>query len=190
MATLIIKISSRNSTLPHLNEYYSPSRLKSEVNPTLKLQTIISMLTKHLSFQWHSISTNRRIINGITSCPFTGKLVCQPIGDRLTKQGKNLKIYCRCDIFCIFENKEQEHLFEKEINKMHKDMKFVIQTCQDGRLPFHNTQLAIKNNTIITSSYRKPSSTGVLMNYNSCVPQSWKRNLVKNLYYRNQHLVS
>ena len=28
------------------------------------------------------------------------------------------------------------------------------------------------------------------MNFNSCVPQSWKRNLVKNLYYRNNNLVS
>ena len=73
---------------------------------------------------------------------------------------------------------------------MHKDMKFVIQTSQNGKLPFLDTQVAIKNNTIITTSYRKPSSTGVLINYNSCVPQSWKRNLVKNLYYRNQHLVS
>ena len=28
------------------------------------------------------------------------------------------------------------------------------------------------------------------MNFNSCVPQSWKINLVKNLYYRNKYLVS
>ena len=79
------------------------------------------------------------------------------------------------DIFCIFENKEEAHLFEKELNSMHKDMKFVIQTCQ-GKLPFLDTEVAIKNNMIITSTYRKPTSTGVLMNYNSCVPQSWKKN--------------
>ena len=38
--------------------------------------------------------------------------------------------------------------------------------------------------------YRKPTSTGVLMNFNSCVPLSWKRNLIKNLHYRNRNLVS
>ena len=110
----------------------------------------------------------------------------------LLNKTKNPKMYCRYvdDIFCIFENKEEAHLFEKELNSMYKDMKFVIQTCQDRKLPFLDTQVAIKNNTIITTSYRKPSSTGVLMNYSSCVPQSWKRSLVKNLYYRNQHLVS
>ena len=64
-------------------------------------------------------------------------------------------MYCRYvdDIFCIFENKEEAHLFEKKLNSMHKDMKFVIQTCQDGKLPFLDTQVAIKNNTIITSTY-------------------------------------
>ena len=38
--------------------------------------------------------------------------------------------------------------------------------------------------------YRKPTSTGVLMNFNACVPQSWKRNLVKNLFLRNKNLVT
>ena len=81
-------------------------------------------------------------------------------------------MYCRYvdDIFCSFENKEEAHLFEKELNSMYKDVKFVIKTCQDGKLPFLDTQVAIKNNTIITSTYRKPTSTGVFMNYNSCVP--------------------
>ena len=30
----------------------------------------------------------------------------------------------------------------------------------------------------------------MLMNFKACVPQSWKRNLVKNLYYRNKIFVS
>ena len=49
---------------------------------------------------------------------------------------------------------------------MHKDMKFVIQTCQEGKLLYLDTQVAIKDNKIITSIYRKPTSTGVLMNFN------------------------
>ena len=37
---------------------------------------------------------------------------------------------------------------------------------------------------------QKTNKHNVLMNSNSCVPQSWKRNLVKNLYCRNKHVVS
>ena len=73
---------------------------------------------------------------------------------------------------------------------MHKDIKFVIQTCQEDELPYLDTQVTIKNNKFITSIFRKPTSTGVLMNFNSCVPQSWKRNLVKNLNHRIKNLVT
>ena len=65
-------------------------------------------------------------------------------------------------------------------------MKFVIETCQEGKPLYLDTQVAIKDNKVTTSIYRKPTSTGVLMIFKSCVPQSWKRNLVKNLYYRKK----
>ena len=51
---------------------------------------------------------------------------------------------------------------------------FVFQTCQEGKLSCLDTQVAVKDNKITTSIYRKPTSTGVLINFNSCVPQSWK----------------
>ena len=56
------------------------------------------------------------------------------------------KMYCRYvdDIFCIFQNKEQIHQFDEKLNNMHKDMTFVIQTCQEGKLPYLDTQVAIK----------------------------------------------
>ena len=129
---------------------------------------------------------------GSPLAPLLANWFVSQLETNLLNKTKNPKMYCRYvdDIFCIFENKEDALLFEKELNSMHKDMKFTIQTCQDGKLPFLDTLVAIKDNTILTSTYKKPTSTGVLMNYNSCVPQSWKRNLVKNLYYRNKHLVS
>ena len=73
------------------------------------------------------------------------QFVSQLETDLLNKTTKP-KIYCRYvdDIFCIFENKEQVHLFDEELNKMHKDMIFVIKTCQEGKLPFLDTQVAIK----------------------------------------------
>ena len=48
------------------------------------------------------------------------------------------------DNFCTSKNIEQVHLFDEELNKMQKDMKFVIQTCQEGKLPFLDTQVAIE----------------------------------------------
>ena len=32
------------------------------------------------------------------------------------------------DIFCIFENREQVNFFNEDLNNMHKDINFVIQT--------------------------------------------------------------
>ena len=51
------------------------------------------------------------------------------------------KMYCRYvdDIFCIFKNKEQIHQLDEKLNKMHKGIKFVIETCQEGKLLYLDT---------------------------------------------------
>ena len=82
----------------------------------------------------------------------------------LLNKTKKPKMFCRyVTAFSAFSKQRAVHLFDKEPNKMHKDMKFVVQTCQEGKLPFLNTQVAIKNNKIITSIYRKPTRTGFLL---------------------------
>ena len=58
-------------------------------------------------------------------------------------------MYCRYtdNIFCMFKNKEQIQQFYEKHNKTDKDMKFVIQTFQEGKLQHLNKQVAKKKTT-------------------------------------------
>ena len=102
------------------------------------------------------------------------------------------KIFCRYvdDLFSIFENQAEIQPFHDRLNNMHKNLTFTMQTCEDDRLPCVDTNVKIKDKKFSTAIYRKSSSTDIIMNYNSCVPQSWKRNLIMSYYYRNKILVS
>ena len=46
------------------------------------------------------------------------------------------------------------HQFDKKLNKMHKDIEFVLHTCQEGKLTYLGAQVAIRDNKIITSIYK------------------------------------
>ena len=65
-----------------------------------------------------------------------------------------------------------------------------MQTCEDDKLLYLDTNIKIKDKKSSTTIYRKPSSTDTIMNYNSCVPQSRKRNLIKSYYYRNNKQIT
>ena len=71
--------------------------------------------------------TDRLSIGSPLAPLLANRLISQSETELLNKT-KNPKMYCRYvnNIFCIFENKEQAHLFEKELKTMHKDMKIVI----------------------------------------------------------------
>ena len=77
-------------------------------------------------------------------------------------------MYCRYvdNIFCIFWNKEQIQHLDEKFNEMHKDMKIIILTCQESKLLYFDKQVVLKDNKIITSTYRKPAISSVLMNFN------------------------
>ena len=46
-------------------------------------------------------------------------------------------------------------------------------------LPFLDTTISIKCSEFETKVYRKPTNTGVVINYNSTAPFKWKRSLIK-----------
>ena len=79
----------------------------------------------------------------------------------LLKEQKNSKIYCRYvgDLFCIFQNKSKTQQINGKFIKMHNDIKLLIQTSQENKQPYLDTQVQIKDNKIFTTIYRKPTRT-------------------------------
>ena len=129
---------------------------------------------------------------GSPLAPLLANWFVSKLETELLNNFKKPKIFCRYvdDLFCIFENQDEIQPFYDQLNSMHKDLTFTMQTCDEDKLPYLDTNVEIKDRRFSTTIYRKPSSTDTIMNYNSCVPQAWKRNLVKGFYYRNKRLVS
>ena len=102
-------------------------------------------------------------------------------------QGRLVKFYHRCvdDIFCLFENEHQAQTFFDFLNIQHPNLKFTIEKEHMKQLPFLDV-LNTRSDRLTTSVYRK--STGLLQNYNSFVPFTYKKGLIKTLIDRTFRL--
>ena len=87
------------------------------------------------------------------------------------------------DIFAVFENKEDSFSFLEYLNTKHENIKFTKEFNVDGKLPFLDVLVENKN-TLRTSVYHKPTFTGLLTNFRSFVPLSYKIRLIKTLIDR------
>ena len=79
------------------------------------------------------------------------------------------------DIFCVFDTTRQDPAaFLNHINSLHPNLKF---TCEIGQttLPFLDTEVRVEDSKALFSVFRKKTYTGLLMNFGSVCPMSWKR---------------
>ena len=81
------------------------------------------------------------------------------------------------DIFCVFEDKSQITPFFDFLNNLHKNLKFTVELGTDS-LPFLNTRIEIDGSNFNSCIYRKPTHTGVFMNFTAVVPRKWKFGLI------------
>ena len=89
------------------------------------------------------------------------------------------------DIFCLFKNEQDSELFLDYINKQHKNIRFTIEKENEGILPFLDTTLNRKQGSKPTISiFRKLTFTGLMLNYLSYNPLSYKLAVVKTLINR------
>ena len=99
--------------------------------------------------------------------------------------GRLVKFYRRYvdDIFCLFENEHQAQTFLDFLNIQHPNLKFTIEKEHMKQLPFLDV-LNTHSDRLTTSVYRKSTFTGLLQNYNSFVPFTYKKGLIKTLIDR------
>ena len=84
------------------------------------------------------------------------------------------------DIFAVFESELDAETFHTYLNTKHKNIKFTYEKQIDNKSPF--VDILISNNeNLQTSVFHKKTYRGLLLNYFSFVPDSYKYGLIKTL---------
>ncbi len=81
------------------------------------------------------------------------------------------------DVFALFNCEEDVKSFFALLNEAHPNLKFTIETSATF-LPFLDTAVSIDNDQFQSWVYRKPTNTGVILNYHAVAPRRWKESLV------------
>ena len=89
------------------------------------------------------------------------------------------------DIFCVLRSKDHLHSYLTDLNNRHPSIKFTVEEETNGMLPFLDI---LTNRTddlkFTTTSYIKPTNTGLLTNFTSFTAQTYKTGLIKTLIDR------
>ena len=89
------------------------------------------------------------------------------------------------DVFCVFENGDQAKHFLNYLNTRHRNIRFTMEIEQQGVLPFLDVSISKSGEgNFETTTFRKTTFTGLLINFTSFVPLCYKFGLVKTLFNR------
>ena len=89
------------------------------------------------------------------------------------------------DIFCLFNNEQEAIEFLNYLNDKHPNIKFTLETENNNTLPFLDVNIIKQDNgNFITNIFHKKTYSGLLTNYLSFIPMSYKLALLKTLIHR------
>ena len=94
------------------------------------------------------------------------------------------------DTFVIIHKDAKINNITKILNSFHKDIQFTSVEEQNNELPFLDLLVRHTNKTFVTSVYRKPTYTGLLLKWSSFVPKSYKISAVSSMVHRAIHISS
>ena len=94
------------------------------------------------------------------------------------------------DIFLLFDDSSQINKFDKYLNSRHKNMRYTKEIENDNSLSFLDIRIDRKADNFETSLYRKPTFSGVYLNFESFVPDGYKKGLINCLLFRIYKLCS
>ena len=94
------------------------------------------------------------------------------------------------DSFLIFKEYNHIEQFLNYLNSLHPNIKFTCEYETDDKLPFLDTTVIKDNNRFSTDVYRKPTFTGLGLNYLSFSPRLYKINCIKTLINRAYNICS
>ena len=85
--------------------------------------------------------------------------------------------------FLLFDDKLHVKKFFRYLNSRHKNISFTLEEEAANKLPFLDI-LVNRNNAFITNIYRKPTFSGLYINFHSFLPKKFKSGLVFTLLFR------
>ena len=94
------------------------------------------------------------------------------------------------DTFLLFRNSTHIPKFLSYLNNKHNNINFTVEHETDGELPFLDILLTRRGNQISTSIYRKPTFTGLGINFLSFIPEQFKINAITTLLFRCYNICS
>ena len=96
------------------------------------------------------------------------------------------------DTFVIIKNKANAEIILDFLNRQHNTIKFTMEKQLKNEINFLNIKIKRDdlNSTFITSTYRKPTFTGVMLNWNSLTSIRYKTGLIKCLLDRSNKICS
>ena len=87
-------------------------------------------------------------------------------------------------IFLLFNTKEEAEQFTDYINKQHRNLNVVTDNEKDNCISFLDISVIRKEGVLVTNIYRKSTFSGVYTNYNSFMPNNYKKSLITTLVFR------
>ena len=94
------------------------------------------------------------------------------------------------DTFALFQNLDEANKFLNFINSRHPNIKFTMETEQEDCLSFLDISVSRTNNNFSTGVYRKPTFTGLGLNFYSFSSFKFKLNSCKTLLHRAYNICS
>ena len=94
------------------------------------------------------------------------------------------------DIFLMFDKKDHVKKFLVYMNSRHRNIKFTFEEEEDNRISFLDISITRVGNQLQTSLFRKKTFSGVYLNFNSHLPNMYKKGLIDTLLYRAYNICS
>ena len=94
------------------------------------------------------------------------------------------------DIICIFNNSSSPDSFLTFINSVEPSIKFTVEHAINKCIPFLDVNISCINGCFQFEVYRKPTHTGLLLNFFADCPLRYKTGLVRCLIHRAFHISS
>ena len=83
-----------------------------------------------------------------------------------------------------FRSKEPIEKFRLYLNCQHPNIKFTSEIEENNSISFLDIKINRDNNRFVRSVYRKPTFSGVFIDFDSYIPLSYKSGLISSLLYR------
>ena len=93
-----------------------------------------------------------------------------------SEEGSKIRHYRRYvdDIVCMVDNEQDAQNFLIFLNSQNSSIKFTMEKEAHKRLPFLDVECEIEGDHFVTKVYHKGTYTGLLMNFFSFAPSTYK----------------